>query len=197
MATNVTWNLDWAVPGLRELAQAWRSAPERPRIAPQVLNHWDELVTWWIYDSDVVLPVRWGAGAHRGSTAEIDARQMVFVDNSPPQWLFARACEGWSPDSQELAEAVNAEMPVAQVFNAAEKAAASMTRRLGQGPSTSKLGLRLHHIDPVALGRAPQDCTLEQIQAAAARLLTPRNMFVLPGTIGGLGEIPTFIELMR
>ncbi len=197
MATKTSWDLTWAEAGLRELARAWRDAPERPRIAPEVLDHWGDLVTWWVYESDLVLPVRSGAGKHRGSLAPIDDRQMVFVDNSPPQWLFARAWQGWTPDRAELTDAVATEMPVAQVLPQAEKELASMTRLLGQGPSTSKLGLRLHHIDAVALGKLPQDGTLAQIQAAAVRLLNPRNMFVLPGSIGGLGEIPTFIEVMR
>ena len=197
MATKTTWNLEWAESGLRELARAWRDAPERPRIAPEVLDHWDDLVRWWVHESDLVLPVRSGAGTNRGSLAQVGDRQMVFVDNSPPQWIFARAWQGWVPDRAELTEAVATEMPVAQVLKAEEQARASMTRRLAQGPSTSKLGLRLHHIDAVALGKVPQDCSLEQIQAATVRLLNPRNMFVLPGSIGGLGEIPTFIDVMR
>lgn len=197
MAANTTWELTWAERGLQELARAWRDAPERPRVAPEVLDHWDDLVGWWVHESDLVIPVRSGAGTHRGSLAPVGDRQMVFVDNSPPQWIFARAWQGWAPSRADLADAVATEMPVAQVLKTEEKAQASMTRRLAQGPSTSKLGLRLHHIDAVALGKLPQECTLEQIQAAAVRLLTPRNMFVLPGAIGGLGEILTFIDVMR
>lgn len=197
MGTSTTWNLDWAESGLRELARAWRDAPERPRIAPDALDRWDELVRWWVHDSDLVIPVRWGAGRHRGSIVETGARKIVLVDNSPPQWLFARAWQGWVPDVKGLVEAVATEMPVAQALSVEEKRRASMTRRLSQGPSTSKVGLRLHHIDAVALGKHPLDRSLDEVQAAAMRLLKPRNMFVLPRAVGGLGEIPEFIEVMR
>lgn len=124
---------------------------------------------------------------------------MVFTDNSPAQWLFARAAfEGWKPTPDELVDAVREEMPVALAMSASEREAADLSRLLSQGPSTQALGYRLHHIDSVAIRSRPVE-TLSgyELRQRAKRLVWPRNMFVLPKEVGALGSLDAFIEVMR
>lgn len=190
-----SWDVTWAEPGLRVLATAWRDSPDRPRVSAKVEDYWDGLVAWWTASPDLPLPVR-AKGTGRGSTPMVHGRKVVYVDNSPAQWIYARACDGWVPTPEELAAAIQTEMPVAQILPPQERQTAVLQRTLGQGPSTSQHGLKLHHISRVSAGGSLAKRTLPQLQEAAVRLLSPRNMFVLPMTISGLGEIQCFIDVM-
>ena len=42
---------------LREVGELWANSPQRPRIAPQALKHWDDLITQWIA-SDLPIVIR-------------------------------------------------------------------------------------------------------------------------------------------
>jgi hypothetical protein len=123
----------------------------------------------------------------------------VFVDNSPAQWIFARAVvDEWRP-TREALRAVLSErgMPVAQILTVVERASAEWITTLASVPNTGRLGWRLHHIVPVATGRRMDRWSSEAVRDHARRLLDPTNMFVLPAGLAGLGEVPVFIEVMR
>lgn len=196
MKETLEWDLSWAQQGIHDLAVAWRDSPARPRVADEVLDHWDPLIEWWVTNPDLPLPSRSKAAGRRGCVVTVAGRDVVLVDNSPPQWIFARAVDGWTPSEDELADAIVNEMPVAMILPVQERSVAKYTSTLGKVPSTSVLGLKLHHIDGVATKKAPEKASIGELQDAARRLLTPRNMFVLPKAISGLGEVPVFIEVM-
>ena len=60
-------------------------------------------------------------------------------------------------------------------------------------------GWKVCHIDPVGLkGRVKlPERGLDQLIEAARRLITPRNMFLVPNDRGGFGELPEVIEVAR
>lgn len=189
----------WAAPAIEELAHTWSVHPERPRLDSERERAWDDLIEWWVADSDHPLPVRSKSTGRRGSVLEIDRRTVVFTDNSPAQWLFARSVlQGWAPSAAELDSVLAAkEMPVAQILRRDERETATWTTTLAQVPSTGALGWRLHHIDPVSKGRPLEKWTVGDVEDHARRFLRPANMFVLPAELKGLGEVPAFIEAIR
>lgn len=189
---------NWAVQRLRALGHEWRDHPDRPRVDSDVLAHWDQLIGWWINNRDLPLPIR--TGSNRGLRKRYRGIEAVHTDNSPAQWLFARLIdhEGpWTPDPDELADAILAEMPVAMVLDRETRERQHLNRRLSDGPSTQQLGYRLCHITPVAEGRHRiGNLSADKLRDRARRLVHPANMFVVPSTIGPIGELAPFIEAM-
>jgi hypothetical protein len=188
----------WATEPIEQLARTWSAHPERPRLDEAGKRRWDELIDWWVGDSEHPLPVRSKSTGRRGSVAELARRTVVFTDNSPAQWIFARAVlQGWTPSVSELDAALAAkDMPVAQILRRDERETATWTATLARVPSTGALGWRLHHIDPVSTGKKIEAWTADDIEGHARRFLSPSNMFVLPSELKGLGEVPGFIEAM-
>lgn len=190
--------LDWALPTIRSLGDRWRTSEHRPTLSGEAAQHWDALIEWWAHESSLPVPSRSGSTDRRGSVADVDGRQIVFVDNSPAQWVFARAVlQGWRPDEATLERAVLEEMPVAFAFRRGERDLATFTSVLGSQPNTQSEGWQLHHIQPVGARRNISTWTRQEVEQRAVRLLSPSNMFVLPRALAGLGEIPAFIDAMR
>lgn len=189
----------WAQHAMHELAVTWFSHPARPRLDRESADLWTQLVDWWIVESEHPLPIRSRSTGRRGSVSNLAGRRVVFVDNSPAQWIFARAVvDSWRPTREELDTALSErQMPVAQILRQVERALAEWTTTLATAPSTGTLGWRLHHIDPVATGRPIERWSVDDVTDHARRFLNPSNMFVLPAELKGLGEVPAFIEAMR
>src|SRR5689334_8940580 len=77
-------------------ARAWFANRLRPRISTAIADHWDSLITRWIADQELPLFLRKSESNYaRGQlVSHRDGRGLVFVDNSPAQWLFAVAAAG-------------------------------------------------------------------------------------------------------
>jgi len=73
-------DIEWAVPTIRTLADDWRRSELRPKLDRDAAQRWDELIRWWVHESSLPVPSRSGATGRRGSIAEVDGRQVVFVD---------------------------------------------------------------------------------------------------------------------
>lgn len=91
---------------LRDLAARWREAPERPRVAPAVLAHWDRLIGDWVDDPQLPLLVRKASlkGAVREHAAS--GRPILHVDNSPANWALSSALLGRRPALAEIVSAL-------------------------------------------------------------------------------------------
>lgn len=190
----------WAEEAVRNLAQGWLDDPARPRLTHESAAVWRGLVDEWVTGRlDLPLPIRGGATGRRGSLKTLRGLEVVFVDNSPAQWIFARSAdEGWTPSTDELAAAVRSEMPVAFTLTKNELKGARFTVPLSRVASTMSLGFSLHHIEPVSVKRTrPEKLMAKELRESARRLLDPTNMFVLPKSLAGLGELPAFINVMR
>lgn len=184
-------------PEIARLAKEWLDHPARLRVDPEVLACWDELVRWWVEDSELPLPIR--TSSDRGKQVRRRGIQMIYTDNSPAQWIFARAAsEHWMPSNDELEQAVRREMPVALAPAKKFRNRDEFSTALANGPSTQALGWRLCHKQAVAAGaRSLERLSPDALRERARRLIDPRNMFVVPSACRGIGENDAFIAIMR
>jgi hypothetical protein len=198
----------WALERVRTIANEWLHAPERPRIDHDVVRRWSVLLDEWLRPGfGLPIPIRGGSPLQRGEVKKRDGREWVFVDNSPAQWIFtlaafpdeaARFGHRLPETTEELRTAIETQMPVAFVLKPTQKVRDTFNRSLGMGPRTMNLGYSLHHIDRVAAGsRDPLKLSTGELVDRARRLMDLGNMFVLPMTLRGLGEVGAFIEVMR
>ena len=173
-----------------------------PRVSETMLARWDGLITQWLADASVPLLVR--RSGKRGTTLpHPGGRTVVAVDNSPAHWAVALALKGVVPTLDSVhAQLRSGELPVVFAASKKELSGATYSGLLGRSKSANwvnKDGWKVCHIDPVGLrGRKPlTERPLSSLEVVARRLVTPRNMFLVPKDRAGFGELPEVIEVAR
>lgn len=168
---------------LLQLGRRWAMSPRRLRPDPKILDAWDEFLNAW-KNSEVPLLFR------RGYQRKIEikhstGRRIVFADNGPAHWAFNQALRGAVPS---LNEGFFKTIPLAFTGSSSN-----------DKHTINKDGWKLCHIDAVSdRRRYPIDkAPIDWIEKHFIRFLSPRNMFVIPKTISGAGELPTVISAIR
>jgi len=184
---------------IAELGKLWAKSPSRPRIDRAAVKHWDRLVAGWV-ESDLPLVVRKG-GCVRGELIRHDSgRGLVVSDNSPAQWVFSRAFGGERPTLAGIQKLLDAdEIPFAFATKTAEKSRIKYKRTLSPRDCVNKREWKLCHIEQVGLStRDDLRCLpLPRLIGHMTRLLSPSNMFLVPKSLSGLGEVDDFITEVR
>ncbi len=168
-------------------ASAWATSPLRPRVRPELVHAWNELLREWIRTPALPLFVRKEAARRGPAPTHPSGRTLLPCDNSPAVWAFTLALEGSCPSLDEVADlAVNGKIPVK--FAELKRFQAFYTA-----------GWKLAHIDGVGLGtRTPlEELSLDKLQEHMRLLLSPSNHFAVPKVWAGLGEVPEVIEVIR
>ena len=181
---------------LWELGTRWAVDAVRPRIPSQVLDAWDALIEAWVASPEHPLLVR-KFQANRGSILkERSGRELIPTDNSPAQWVFAVAYEGYCPSLDDVIPLLIAgKLPIAMALGREERQLAKYVGVRGRCPSTSDAGWKLAHISPVGLSErgSPDAFELVRLKQHFRLLMSPRNMLVVPKEWAGLAEVADFI----
>lgn len=191
---------------MTSLAEEWLASPDRPRPAHNVAKHWDALVEGWVTDPSCPLLIRKSTKLNpRGcEVRHSSGRAIVCVDNSPAHWTLASAIAGDTPTLDELRVALESgEWPVVFAMSLAEAKQLPRYRgilaRSARAKVLNKGRWKVCHIEEVGLRSKggvesfPIDVLVEQCR----RLLSPSNMFVVPNSHGGFGELPEVVEVFR
>lgn len=184
---------------LRRLASLWAKHPLRPRIKRAVAAYWDRLIASWIIDEKLPLLVRKSErGVAKGEIIIHESgRQLVPTDNSPASWSYLSAISDVRPSIADIRRALEQDkIPVAMVVDREMAARSRYKCSRVSGPSPNSLGWKVCHKREVRLrGRGPlKHRRLADLQEHFQDFLAPSNMFLVPLSLGGLGEIPQFIE---
>jgi len=188
---------------LRAVAATWHDSPVRPRPTQEVSDHWDRLTRDWVEDRSLPLLVRRtkkrGVEQRHGS-----GRNIVHTDNSPAHWTLGAALLGRMPTLDEvMADLERGELPVTFALSREDKRRMpKFTGLLGRSSIGSLLykgRWKVCHIDPVGLGgRKPTFAySMAELAEVSTRLLSPTNMFLVPNSHSGLGELPEVIDHFR
>jgi hypothetical protein len=105
-----------------------------------------------------------------------------------------------SPSLEEVRLLVSSDsIPVAMILKSVERQTARFKCTLGKVPSPNASGWKLAHVDGVGLATSVPLTDLDETQLREhfRRLMSPRNMFVVPNKYSGLGELPEFREAVR
>lgn len=182
------------------LARVWATHPSRPQPERNVLDCWDELIVRWADDTSLPLYVRKAANNRGSALLHRSGRVIVPTDNSPAHWSFAAAVLGKTPTLEDVRLQVSTDaIPVAMLLKSVERQAARFKCTLGKVPSSNASGWKLAHVDGVGLATSVPltDLNETQLREHFIRLMSPRNMFVVPNKYSGLGELPEFREAVR
>lgn len=183
------------------LAKSWMESSLRPRIDLPAIEYWDELVDLWLADVSLPLYIRkWGREVLRGSMVNHKTKRVLIpTDNSPAHWSFMSAFMGRRLTIAEVKAEITAdEIPIAMALTKIERQSARFRCCRGAIGNPNDFGWKLCHINPVALKvRGPlPDVPIENIHRHFKDFVSPSNMFLIPKSISGLGEVPHFTEAM-
>jgi hypothetical protein len=178
---------------LADLGLQLATSRHRPRPSPESLKRWDKLLDEWWENSDLPLLLR---GRNVGeSTRSANGRKILFADNTPAWWSFGLALDGDAPDvSHWTADDVCAKVPLRMIEVASFRRAGRFPRDLNNER------WKVCHIKRVsdgsrrALVETLDDATLRD---RFRRFISPRNMFLVPKSHAGLGELPEVIAAVR
>jgi hypothetical protein len=186
-----------------DAAEAWFVSPERPRPAPAVLSYWDRLVEEWLSDPRFPLLVRKSGSRGCEHSHASSGRTVVCADNSPAHWTLAMALAGETPTVDELLQALeSAAWPV--VFALSKADAAKLPRyrgvmaRSARGKALNVAGWKVCHIRGVAdesRGADLDGLSIQSLVEHSRRFLAPSNMFLVPNSHAGFGELPEVLEV--
>jgi hypothetical protein len=185
--------------GLSALGSMWAKHPARPRLNAAVIRHWDELIHQWTIDASLPLLVRkQEKGVARGEVMVHESgRELVWTDNSPASWSFMLAFAQVMPTLEEIRERLDRnEVPVAMVIDREMVARSRYKCSRVKVTNPNIYRWKVCHRRPVVLaGRGTvKQRPLKLLQEHFKRFLSPSNMFLVPLELGGLGELPHFIQ---
>jgi len=166
---------------LSELGSRWATSERRLHPSPIALRAWDDLLNKWVH-SDLPLILR--IPSRRGTFAtHFSGRRMCFSDNGPAHWAFDLALQGQTP---ELSETVVRKIPLTFLDTSSSR-------------TLNKAGWKVCHIAPVSdrKRKKPEERSLDEVKSHFLRFLNPRNMFLIPMKISGVGEIPAVIDAIK
>jgi len=176
----------------------WREFNTENLFAKHVLSHWSALIDDWSNDPDSPLIIR-KTGPVRGSvTVHETGREVIFCDNSPAQWVAEEVFKLSTPRLSDIKEFL-AQDKIPFKFIAKRGEQNSAKYKCVSNGDFNKAGWKLCHIDAVGLN-SRKGIYLEDINFLKKKfklLLDPAIFFILPKSIGGLGEVRWFIDAQR
>jgi hypothetical protein len=129
----------------------------------------------------------------------VSERVLIPTDNSPAHWSFMSAFGGRQPTLAQVKAEIDADrVPVAMALSRVEMSSAKFRRCRGDIGNPNDYGWKLCHVRPVALrARGPlSHVPVETIYRHFRDFISPSNMFLIPKSISGLGELPHFTRAL-
>jgi hypothetical protein len=170
-------------PLLTELGLLWAKSEKRPRPTQSTLRAWDEQLEAWIKSTN--LPLLWRKDKRKGETINCsNGRYITFSDNSPATWAYGLALRGEVPSITSWTTDDILKIPVKFI-----KMKDDLNRR----------GWKICHIKPVSdrKKRVIEQALIDDIEDGFRRFMSPRNIFVVPKSRAGLGEIQEVIDAVE
>lgn len=187
-----------------QLAKAYLDSPIRPNLAPEVVRHWDALISAWSESKEMPLLIR-KQGADIGDLLihRNTGRLLAPCDNSPAHWVISKAfTKGTKFKLKDVKNAITRhEIPVTMAMSNKDIEASRMKGVLAKMKeiNVSKLKWKVDHIDEVGLKQRLliQEMEIGDLKAHFVRLMSPSNVILVPSVLKGLGDLPIFIEEIR
>ena len=186
---------------LVNLARLWARHADCPHLDPQTVRYWDKLISSWSTDSKLPLLIRKREkNVARGEAIRhATGRELVLTDNSPASWSYMLAYAREKPSIEDILSFLGRDkIPISMVVDRQMKARSRYLCSKVSVPNPNKLGWKVCHIKKVGLGGrgTVKEKPIHILQSHFRTFLAPSNMFLVPLVLGGLGELPQFIEAM-
>ena len=182
---------------IAQFGRAWAASEVRPVPTREVTGHWQKLISDWIASDDLPLYIRKHNGDRGSEVIHPTGRRLVPTDNSAAHWSFTLACEGITPDLNDIHQWIAEDLiPIVMIQKSIEKPKAKYHCSLGKKFNVNLQGWKLGHILPVGLNTRQSlvEIQIKKLEAQFQRLIDPSNMFVIPLAWSGLAEVDSVIQ---
>lgn len=184
---------------ITELGSLWKHSKNNPQslVSESTLEEWDQLILKWAEDENLPLIIR-RSGIRGQEFKHPSGRKIIISDNTFALWVYHNVLSNQTFTIGEIKSMLNNnEVPMVYALKKEEKGITRHTKTLGKySLSEGDSKWKLCHIIPVGLNsrKGIEEFDIETIKKHFINYANPRNMFVLPKEIGGLGEIQEFIN---
>ena len=176
------------------IGRLWRFSEHNPKLSSDIIEAWDRLVLDWIEDKTMPLIVR-RSKEQRGHTYyHPSGREIVVSDNTVAIWISNKILNSETETLTHIKEMLeHDEFPITFAFKKNEIIGARYTKTLGK---YALKDWKVCHIDAIGLNTKAniEDVPITVLEEHFRKYASPKNMFLLPQSIGGLGEISEFIN---
>lgn len=186
---------------IKEAGEIWALSEERQSIDPETRKHWDCLIDEWAEDFEMPLVIRKSTSVRGSVHVHISGRRLIWADNSPAQWAYYRALQGFRPMLPDIRSLLlEHKIPFAFAISKSNETSLEYKGTTQScGVLLNKDGWKLCHIEDVSSrGRGHVDCLdLGELKSHFRRLMKPSNQFLVPKKWWGFGELPEVIDAIR
>lgn len=182
---------------IRSIGRLWRNSKTNPKSSEDVIHKWDKLIDEWVADKTMPLIIRRSRELRGHEYAHKSGRKIITSDNTVAIWVSYNVLNKKVFTLDRIKKLIeHDEFPIAFAFKTGEKAGAKLTKTLGLYRLSD---WTVCHIEPVGLNTKEiiTDINIEILENHFRKYVSPRNMFLLPKCIAGLGEIQDFIDEQR
>ena len=179
------------------IGRLWRFSEHNPKISSDIVDAWDRLIDDWIEDKTMPLIVRRSKELRGHIYHHSSGREIVVSDNTIAIWVSNKVLSGEIETLSHIKELLELdEIPITFAFKKDEVIVARYTKTLGK---YALKDWKVCHIDPIGLNTKTNivDIPIKVLEEHFRKYASPKNIFLLPQAIGGLGEIPEFINEQR
>jgi len=185
-------------PIIQQIGQKWHNDENNPINDFSFKNSvqkWESFIKNWASDKNIPLLIRKKDNDLGTINIHNTGRELVPVDNSPAQWVYACVCNNKAPPNNIIEALKNEQIPIAMVPPKLRAGTNAYRGKLQKCPNTSTLGWYLGHKKDVGLHKKMFECTIAELIEHFLKLMSPSNMFVVPKeSMGGLAELNDFIQ---
>ena len=184
---------------ITELGSLWKHSKNNPQslVSESTLEEWDQLILKWAEDENLPLIIR-RSGTRGQEFKHPSGRKIIISDNTFALWVYHNVLSNQTFTIGEIKSMLNNnEVPMVYALKKEEKGITRHTKTLGKySLSEGDSKWKLCHIIPVGLNsrKGIEEFDIETIKKHVINYANPRNIFVVPKEIGGLGEIQVFIN---
>lgn len=185
------------------LGKKWRKSKQNKKLKHKLVLEWNKVLKEWIDDPSMPLVIRKSQkGLLKGNVVKHKAtgRELIRTDNSFSHWVYYHI---WQSEKAftllELKEKLKkGDIPFVYINSLAQRKVIKYKMLLGEY-CINKFGLKLCHIRPVGINKRGkiEDMPIDDLKNHFMKLSFPSNMFTIPLSIGGLGEIDDFIQQQK
>lgn len=182
------------------IAVRWRDSPLRPRPSEAITRAWSNLLKEWVDNTELPLLIR----RHRRNRGQViphaSGRPLVPVDNTPAHWVMRRAMVGECLRIGDIVAAFAGDgIPVAMAMSSTEAQQARYRRKSNAERDLNALGWKICHARAIGM-RTPgpiESADIEVLRHHFLAFMDPCNMFLVPKSWAGFGEIPEVAAVFR
>ncbi|WP_066839859.1 hypothetical protein [Rufibacter ruber] len=180
------------------VGERWKEFNKNNLFDIKILEYWETLIKEWARDATMPLFVRKSRQTRGGIVIHKTKREIIFCDNTTAHWVAEKIFKKEIVNLQEikiLLEEDQIPFKFAPVKGEQENAKYKCISK----NTLTKLGWKLCHIEGVRLknARDVENVDIQVLEEHFIRFLNPKNFFMLPKHIGGLGEVNLFIEKQK